>query len=545
MADDQARIQNLERTLPVHQQTQIKTQVAAYRTTLTNSGIPKANVDKACFVFWKTIVEKLYGVSAPPPPPPPKRTMGAHPLAVPANRAPATNVFQLVDKSNGLLGRLMPGASLPVGMQDWVNRVFMTPSMKDRKKAELFVTDTVKNLTQKGQLWTANWVSVPTEPPQEIIDFEPAAKARKLEEDFIPISSGKAKKNEEKPLVVTTGPELSLKKRYDAEEMARRQQRAMKYKDHLVCAPTGYSSSPEPEEITVQYEFGNDEEDVLEKTGRYSVVGTCKTMEKRYLRLTSAPDPSLVRPEPVLKKWVSQLEKLWNEKQKEWKYIEDQMRAIRQDLTVQNLRGSFTRNVYELNARWALEARDLGQFNQCQTQLRQVHETSDDVTADVRVEFLAYRLLYYTLQNLRVDEQIFLNQVLTDGNVESHPFMKFALKLRTALATSNFSLYFRLCRQARTDGQKTAPSHAHYLLHAFEVKQRMQALLVLTKAIATPISVEWLSSVLDFDTSGECAGCLMEQNAVMKSDGFVDPKASYPAFSESPLLVSSKLKLMG
>ena len=36
----------------------------------------------------------------------------------------------------------------------------------------------------------------------------------------------------------------------------------------------------------------------------YTVVGTSQTFLKKYLRLTSAPDPSTVRPEPVLRKTI-------------------------------------------------------------------------------------------------------------------------------------------------------------------------------------------------------------------------------------------------
>eukprot|EP00965_Chrysotila_dentata_P240070 6203483-Pleurochrysis_carterae.AAC.1 len=36
----------------------------------------------------------------------------------------------------------------------------------------------------------------------------------------------------------------------------------------------------------------------------FTVVGTCQVLEKKYLRLTSAPDPRTVRPEPVLRKSI-------------------------------------------------------------------------------------------------------------------------------------------------------------------------------------------------------------------------------------------------
>jgi hypothetical protein len=544
--EERQRIQSMERVLPVQQQELIKVQLNNYRNSLVIKGIPKANIDSACHVFWKTLVTKLFGASAasvlskqtaPPPPPATKRPPTAHPLRASA----AGSVFQLVDKSNGLLARLMPGSSLPVGLQDWVNRVFLAaekrsgPPAVERKKAETFVTETLRGLVQKGEFWTTNWIAVPAQPPEIVIDLEPATKTRKVvqAQDFIAVSAPVKK---------------TKRQSIEDEELTRRRERAMKYKDHLRDSSGGLvPASPETTaEVNVNYEFGNDEEDVFEKTGQYSVVGTCKSLEKRYLRLTSAPDPTLVRPEPVLKKWLSELQRLWTSRSKDWKYIEDQMRAIRQDLTVQNLRGPFTRHVYELNARWALEGSDLGQFNQCQTQLRQLHEAStDELPEDVRVEFLAYRLLYYTLQNLRVDEQIFLSKVLGDTRTRAHPFMQFALKMRSASITSNFSLYFRLSKQARRDGQKVAPSHAQYLLRLFETKQRMLALLVFTKAIATPITVTWLTELLGFDSEDDCRTFLSEHEAVMKSPDVLDPKASHQVFAESPLLLSSKLKLMG
>ena len=39
----------------------------------------------------------------------------------------------------------------------------------------------------------------------------------------------------------------------------------------------------------------------------YTVVGTCQELEKKYLRLTSAPDPRTVRPEPVLRKTLEHI----------------------------------------------------------------------------------------------------------------------------------------------------------------------------------------------------------------------------------------------
>ena len=44
------------------------------------------------------------------------------------------------------------------------------------------------------------------------------------------------------------------------------------------------------------------------------VVGTCENPEKEYFRLTSAPDPSTVRPERVLRQALANLQEKWREK---------------------------------------------------------------------------------------------------------------------------------------------------------------------------------------------------------------------------------------
>jgi SAC3 family protein LENG8/THP3 len=104
------------------------------------------------------------------------------------------------------------------------------------------------------------------------------------------------------------------------------------------------------------------------------VKGTCQTLEKAYFRLTSAPDPADVRPEEVLEKSLKLMSKKWKKREADYRYIDEQFRSMRQDLTVQRIQNGLTVRVYETHARIALEQADLDQFNQCQTQLHYLYD---------------------------------------------------------------------------------------------------------------------------------------------------------------------------
>ncbi|KAG9802254.1 hypothetical protein KCU68_g22711, partial [Aureobasidium melanogenum] len=119
-------------------------------------------------------------------------------------------------------------------------------------------------------------------------------------------------------------------------------------------------------------------------------VGTSQQLEKNYFRLTAPPKPETVRPLHILKQTLDLLIRKWKDEHN-YGYICDQFKSLRQDLTVQHIKNDFTVRVYEAHARIALEKGDLGEYNQCQTQLRTLYKMKLRGSPG---EFLAYRILY-------------------------------------------------------------------------------------------------------------------------------------------------------
>lgn len=125
-----------------------------------------------------------------------------------------------------------------------------------------------------------------------------------------------------------------------------------------------------------------------------------------------------MRPLPVLKLALENVKVHFLEKE-DYAYACDQLKSIRQDLTVrlvsiscsacslieclqqvQNIKNRFTAHVYETHARIALETGDLSEYNQCQSQLQTLRHHGVRISGD---EFDSYRLLHALMQNNKLE----------------------------------------------------------------------------------------------------------------------------------------------
>ncbi|KAG0374484.1 hypothetical protein BGX24_010337 [Mortierella sp. AD032] len=406
-----------------------------------------------------------------------------------------TNALEIKDAS-GTVGNGSGSEGWPQSLKDYVQRVFETIADEDRDVAQKELRDLVSKYHVEGTLWDIEWdkMVVPKKYKTKK-DKEKEKASRKLSESPEPTTAGE-------------------------EERRRREKRMRRFEDDK---PQVVTKRTKP--VYTAPVFNSDVIDWDE----YTIVGSSTQLEKSYLRLTSAPDPATVRPVRILQKTLDLLKEKWRQDQN-YAYICDQFKSVRQDLTVQRIKSEFTVTVYEIHARIALEKGDLGEYNQCQTQLKQLYEYN--LQGHV-MEFTAYRILY--LLHTRNPSDIIAMLASLTPSQKHDPAVKHALKVRTALASSNYHALFKL--------YVTAPNMGGYLMDQFVERERVEAMKMICKAYRPNIEVSFLSSTLGFGDELECMGFLKTIGVVqfLNQDSgpgknrfqFLDTKAAHPYVLEA------------
>ncbi|KAL0060866.1 hypothetical protein AAF712_012330 [Marasmius tenuissimus] len=228
---------------------------------------------------------------------------------------------------------------------------------------------------------------------------------------------------------------------------------------------------------------------------RYTIVGTSKEIFKDYLRLTTEPKPEQIRPYNVLQETLIQLKKRWREKCS-YAWICNQLKSLRQDLTVQRIKNEFTVQVYEIHARMALESNDMVEYNQCQASLKTLYELG--IPGKVE-EFTAYRILMLLHGRNRSGE----SRQLTPRQ-KADPAVNHALNVQRALSMGNYHSLFV--------SYMNAPNMGAYIMDHFIDRERTKAMMVITKVYKT-IGVPFIQNELAFDDLESTCKFLEEHKA--------------------------------
>ncbi|CAB9502666.1 Leukocyte receptor cluster member 8 homolog [Seminavis robusta] len=262
------------------------------------------------------------------------------------------------------------------------------------------------------------------------------------------------------------------------------------------------------------------------------LVGTSQALEKPYLRLTTHARAEDVRPMEVLIKSLAHIKsKYYQEEDFEW--ANEQLKSVRQDITVQRLRNRFVLETYETHARILLEHGDLAEFNQCQTMIRYLTTTglehedtmatmsnASDLdteegealqqTEEASDEFRAYHVLYSLVQTSWDDLTRALVRVREiirekEENGCKTASARHSLGVMKAVVHSDYHAFFKL--------YESAPHMSAYLMDFLVKRMREMAYERIIAAYRPTICVEYFRGALHFPDMEETRLFLRQMGA--------------------------------
>ncbi|KDD73972.1 hypothetical protein H632_c1686p0, partial [Helicosporidium sp. ATCC 50920] len=121
------------------------------------------------------------------------------------------------------------------------------------------------------------------------------------------------------------------------------------------------------------------------------VLGTNQSLEKSYLRLTTLPRSSEVRPPEVLALALTHVRRQVCADAVSLAWAADQLKAVRQDLLVQREVSSLTWDSYVASGRVAVQVQDWAELRQCLAALRDLD--AEGLGGEEAAEFQGYALL--------------------------------------------------------------------------------------------------------------------------------------------------------
>ncbi|KAI1203834.1 SAC3/GANP/Nin1/mts3/eIF-3 p25 family-domain-containing protein [Nemania serpens] len=396
----------------------------------------------------------------------------------------------------------------PQSVRNYVQRTFQASNEipgVGREEKESRLKEIIRSEQEKGTMFTTSWEEMPL--PQQLIQKERQQAlmasvdlaTTKPQSPSFAVNSKKRKSSDFSEPEQTNGPTVpwrSTKALSIEDRVSRPANDKRLLMDGLLTGKSKFQKNVEKRQRRGDGGYQSSYRSPTPPPPSGPIVGLNAVLEKRYLRLTAAPRPEDVRPEVILQKTLDLLKSKWR-KENNYNYICDQFKSLRQDLTVQHIRNEFTVSVYEIHARIALEKGDLGEYNQCQTQLRALYRAGIKGNP---IEFKAYRILYF----IHTANRTALNDAIADlttAEKEERP-VKHALNVRSALALGNYHKFFQLYLDV--------PNMGAYLMDMFIKRERLAALATMCKSFKPELKLRYVTEELAFESDAEAAQFIID-----------------------------------
>ena len=152
----------------------------------------------------------------------------------------------------------------------------------------------------------------------------------------------------------------------------------------------------------------------------------------------------MVNPLPVLKDSLQFCLEKYHQNNN-YEYISEQLRSIRQDLSVQHIEDPFNVEVYETHGKLAILNRDWGNFNQSMGQLEILYPKNLGSFKNI-CEFWKYRIIYL----VGIDDTDGLCSFIPkiDSNVLESKDVQFALKIWKIAQSEEWMRYFSIMKKS-------------------------------------------------------------------------------------------------
>lgn len=222
------------------------------------------------------------------------------------------------------------------------------------------------------------------------------------------------------------------------------------------------------------------------------ITGTCQNLEKSFLRLNGVPRAEEVRPEAVLIRALNRIANVIAGGEKDFMYIWSQLKAIRQDLTVQHIRSATAVQCEELFARASLEHADQQEFRKCVSTLQSYY---DEGLPGCKAEFGAYQLLMYVCVDQK-NRALSLSRAMPQlvlQEIWDSPEVVHAQQVLHAITMSNYAQFWRL--------YASAPHCSRLVMDWGVEKLRFDCMKMMTEAFKS-VPLQSCMNLLGFGQSG-------------------------------------------
>jgi hypothetical protein len=237
-------------------------------------------------------------------------------------------------------------------------------------------------------------------------------------------------------------------------------------------------------------------------------------VEKSFFRLTRVADPATVRPLKVLRLALQNVKEKWKQGASP-QYAWDQLKSIRQDLTVQHIQNAFAVEVYETHARIALEVGDMLSFQQCLACVRNLARAG--VCSKLHFhEFLAYEILHFAcisddqrsalsfdaddepaVATSSTEAKAVVSRLISECDLQhrQHPYVVHAISVAQAIGQKNFYRFFELLSDA--------PCMSACVMDSYVSSMRKWAAFAFSKAYKD-VPLDFVRKMLKFPTDEVC-----------------------------------------